>query len=119
MTQETRLAHGTLAVKRGYAVMAGGTIKADGGGAVVYVLAAALSGPAIDTDTCVSTLGVKACPAIVTGIGLELALVYIFCTELTCPLRGTLTIVSVDTIHTCGTIHAFMLRTVIHIDLTV
>lgn len=99
--------------------MAGGTIEADGGGAVVYVLTAALSGPTINTDTCVTTLSVKAGPAIVTGVGLELALIYIFCTELTCPLRGTLTIVSVDSIHTRGTIHAFMVRTIIHIGLTV
>lgn len=64
--------------------MAGGTIEADGGGAVIYVLAAALARPAIDTDTCVTTLSVKAGPAVVTGVGLELALIHIFCTELTC-----------------------------------
>lgn len=119
MTQETCLSHGTLAVKRGHSVMAGGAVEADGGGAVIDVLTAALAGPSIDTDTRVPTQSVKAGPAIVARVGLELAFVYIFCTELTCPLRRTLTIVSVDSVHTRGTIHAFMIRTVIHVYLTV
>lgn len=119
MAQETSLAHGALAVKRSHSVMASGAIEADGCGAVINVLAAALSGPAIDTDACVSTQSVEAGAAIVTGVGLKLALIYVFCTELTCPLRGTLTVVGVDSIYACGTIHTFMVRTVVHICFTV
>lgn len=53
------------------------------------------------------------------GIGLQLTLIHIFCTELACPLRRALAVVSIDTIYTCSPIETPMSRTVIHVDFTV
>lgn len=53
------------------------------------------------------------------SIGLQLALVHIFCAELACPLRRALAVISIDTIHTRSPIETPMSRTVIHIDFTV
>lgn len=71
VAQETSLAHWALAEEGRYPVMAGGTIKADGCGAVVDVLAAVVSSPAIDADTSVTTDGVEAGAAIMASIGLH------------------------------------------------
>lgn len=62
--------------------MAGGPVEADGGGAVVDVLAAALARPTVDADAGVTALGVEAGAPVVAGVGLQLALVHILGAEL-------------------------------------
>lgn len=119
MTQETSFAHGTFTVKGSHSIMAGGSIETDGSSAVIDVLAAALSRPAIDTNARVPTLGVEAGASIVAGIGLELTLIHIFRTELTCPFWRTLAVIGVHAIHTCTTIHASVIRAIVNIYLAV
>lgn len=80
----TSFAHGTFTVEGSHSIMAGGSIETDGSSAVIDVLAAALSRPAIDTNARVPTLGVEAGASVVAGIGLELTFIHIFRTELTC-----------------------------------
>lgn len=119
MTQESRLAHRAGAVERCHPVMAGGPVKAHGRSAVVNVLTAALTRPAVDTHAAVATQKVETGAPIVAGIGLQLALIHILCAELACPLRRALAVVSVDTIHTCPPVETPVSRTIIHIDFTV
>ena len=49
---------------------------------VVDVLTAALTRPAIDAHTAVAPQQVEAGTPIVAGVGLQLALIHIFCAEL-------------------------------------
>lgn len=74
---------GALAEERGHAVVAGGTVVTSCTGAVINVLAAVVAGPPIYTDAVIATMRVMACPAILTCIGHQLALVHIFCAVLT------------------------------------
>lgn len=119
MTQETSFAHGTFTVEGSHSIMAGGSIETDGSSAVINVLAAALSRPAVDTNACMPTLGVETGAPVVAGIGLELTFIHIFCTELTCPFWRTLAVIGVHAIHTCATIHTSVVRAVINIYLAV
>lgn len=80
----TRAAVGTLAVEGGHTVVAGGALEAGGAGAVVDVLAAVLTRPAVDAHAVVVTVGVVAGPAILAGVGHELALVHVLRAVLTC-----------------------------------
>lgn len=80
----TRAAVRALADERSYAVMAGGAGVTRSAGAVVDVLAAVVSGPAVHADTLVAAVGVVARAAILAGVGHQLALVDILCAELTC-----------------------------------
>ena len=80
----TRTAVGTLAVEGGHTVVAGGALEAGGAGAVVDVLAAVFSRPAIDAHAIVVAVGVVAGPAILAGIGHELTLVHVLRAVLTC-----------------------------------
>lgn len=62
--------------------MAGGTIKANGCCAVINVLTAVISSPAINTHTVMPTNGVEAGTPIMAGIGLHETLVDILSTVL-------------------------------------
>lgn len=55
MTQEACLAHRAGTVERGHTVMAGGPMEAYSRSTVINILTAALTRPAIDTDTAVAT----------------------------------------------------------------
>ena len=68
--------------------MAGGALEAGRAGAVVDVLAAVLSRPAVDAHAVVVAVGVVAGPAILAGIGHELALIHVLCAVLTCKGPG-------------------------------
>lgn len=94
-------------------------MEADGSGTVIDVLAAAFSCPAIDTNAGVPTLGVETGASIMAGIGLELALIHVFRTELTCPLWRTLAVIGVHAIHTRAAIHTPVIRAVVNIYLAV
>lgn len=87
--------------------------------AVVNVLAAVISGPAIHTDAVISTLRVQTRPTVLTGIGHQVTLVDVFGTELTCPLRLALAVVCVYSIHTGSSIQTLVVRAVIYILFTV
>lgn len=80
----TSLAHGAGAVEGGHAVMAGGPMEAHSRGAVINILTAALTRPAIDTHTAVATQRVEARAPVVASIGLQLTLVHILRAELAC-----------------------------------
>lgn len=56
-------------------------------GAVVDVLAAIVAGPTVDAHTLVAAVAVVARPAVLTGVGHQLALVHVLCAELTCDGR--------------------------------
>lgn len=64
--------------------MAGGAMEAGSTGAVIDILAAVLARPAIDAHTVVTTMGVVAGAAILTGVGHQLALIHILSAVLTC-----------------------------------
>lgn len=64
--------------------MAGGPQVAGSAGAVVDILAAVIARPAIDAHAVVASVGVMAGTPILTGIGHELAFIYILHTELAC-----------------------------------
>lgn len=78
----------TFAEERSYAVMTGGSMVAGGTGTVVDVLAAVISRPPVHTHTLVAAIRVVARATILAGVGHQLALVNIFCAELTCERRG-------------------------------
>lgn len=56
---------------------------AGGINAIIDILAAVITWPAIDTHAVVSTLSVEASATILTGVGHQVALIDIFGTELT------------------------------------
>lgn len=78
----TSLSNWAFAEEGSYAVMAGGTVKANGYGAVINVLAAVISSPTINTDTCMATDVVEACAPVMTGVWLHETFVDILSTVL-------------------------------------
>lgn len=118
MTQETRLSLWTHAREGGHAVNAGGARGAGGEGTIINVLTAVISAPAINTHTAVVPIAVGAGTPILTGVGLQQALVHILCAELPCPLRRAAAVVSVDSIHTNPSILTLVVRAVINVPLT-
>lgn len=68
--------------------MAGGALEAGGAGTVINVLAAVLTRPAVDAHAIVVAVGVVAGPAILAGVGHELALVHVLRAVLTCEGPG-------------------------------
>lgn len=119
VAQEPSLAHRTGTIEGSHPVMARGSMEADSCSTVIDVLTTALPRPAIDTDTAMPSVGIKAGAPIVTGIWLQLAFIYIFCAKLACPLWGALAVVRVNTVHTSSSIQASVLRTVVYIHLAV
>lgn len=67
--------------------MAGGTIEANGYGAVIDVLTAVVSRPTIYTDTGMTPDGVEASASIMAGVWLHETLVDILSTVLPCEVR--------------------------------
>lgn len=80
--------------------MASSPMETHSRGTVIDVLTAALACPTIDAHTAVTTQCIEAGASIVAGVGLQLTFIHILRAELACPLRRTLTVVGVDTIHT-------------------
>lgn len=74
----------TLAEERRDAVVAGGALRTGGAGAVVDVLAAVVSRPAVHTHAVKAADGVVTRAAILTRVGGEFTLVDVFRTVLTC-----------------------------------
>jgi len=85
----TCAAVGTLAIEGGHPVVAGGPVEAGSHGAVVDVLAAVLSRPAINADTVVAAMVVVAGAPVLAGVGHQLALVHVLGAVLTCQGQGT------------------------------
>lgn len=75
---------GALAVERGHPVVTRGAVVASGAAAVVHVVAAIVSRPAVDAHALVAAVGVVAGAAVLAGVGHELALVHVVPAELTC-----------------------------------
>lgn len=119
LAQKTCAAVRTFAEERSYAVMTGGSMVAGGTGTVVNVLAAVISRPPVHTHTLVAAIRVVARATILAGVGHQLALVNIFCAELTCKFWSTLAVVGVDSIDTDPFVMALMSRTVIYVVVTV
>lgn len=119
VAQQTCAPMRTLAEEGGYAVVAGGTVVTSRTGTVVDVLAAVIARPPVDTDAVIAAVGVVACSSILTRIGHQLTLIYIFCAVLTCVMRWTLAVVGVHTIHTHTAILAVVAWTVVNVMLTV
>lgn len=119
VAQQTCPALWTLAEEGGHAIVAGGPQVAGSAGAVVDILAAVVARPAIDAHAVVASVGVMAGTPILTGIGHELAFIYILHTELACPFRWALAVVCVHTIHTGASVLALVFRTVVNVLVTV
>lgn len=119
VAQQTGLPVRAEADEGGHAVDAGGARAAGGGGAVVDVLGAVGTAPAVHTDTDVAARVVTARPAVLTGVGLQAALVHVFSTVLTRPLRGTLAVVGVDSVHAGPSVGTLVTRAVVNVVLTV
>lgn len=119
MAEQARLPEGAGADEGGDSVDAGGAGGTGRGGAVVDVLGAVRAAPAVDADAVIAALHITTGAAILTCVGLQATLVHILCAELTCPLRRTLTVVSVDPVHTGPSVLTVVLRTVVDIHLTV
>lgn len=119
VAQKASLAHGAGAVEGGHAVMASGTMETHSRGTVVDILTTAFTSPAVDAYTAVAAQRVEAGAPVVAGIGLQLTLVHILRAELACPLRGTLAVVGVDTVHTGSPIETPVSWTVVHIHFAV
>lgn len=66
----------------GHAVDAGGPRRAGGEGAVVDVLAAVVAAPAVDAHAAVAPVAVGARAPVLTGVGLQQALVHVLRAEL-------------------------------------
>lgn len=118
MTQESCLSLWAHAREGGHTVNAGGAWRAGGEGAVVDVLAAVVSTPAIDAHAAVPSIAVGTGASVLTGVGLQQALVHILRAELSCPLRGAAAVVGIDPIHTNPSVLTPVVRAVINIPLT-
>lgn len=105
--------------KRGHTVMTSGAVGAGSTGAVINVLTAVVSSPAIDTDALVTAIGVVTCATVLARIGHQLAFINIISAKLTCKLWFTLAVISVHSIHTCASVLALMTWTVINVDVAV
>lgn len=119
MAQQTSLSDWALAEEGGHAVVAGGTVEANGYGAVIDVLAAVVSSPAVDADARMASDVVEARAPVMTGVGLHETLVDVLRTVLPCPFWQALAIVGIDSIHTYPSIHTLVCWTVVHVILTV
>lgn len=119
LAQQSCASMWALAVKRSYAVMTGGSMVTRGTGTVIDVFAAVVPGPAVHAHTLVAAVRVVARATILAGVGHQLALVNVFCAELTCKFWFTLAVVGVDSIHTCPSILALMTWTVVNVVVAV
>lgn len=73
----------TLAEERSYAVMAGCTMITCRACTVVNVLTAVITRPTVHTNAVIAAMSVVTRASILTCVGHQLALVYIFCAVLT------------------------------------
>lgn len=119
LAQKSCASMGAFAVERSYTVMTGGSVVACSTCAVIDVLTAIVSSPAVHTHTLVAAISVVARAAILAGVWHQLALINVLCAELTCKFRFTLAVVGVDSIHTRSSILALMTRTVINVVVAV
>ena len=118
VTQEARLAPGTLALVSPHLVVTSPSVLTRRDAAVVLVLLAVLPDEPVDTDTLVSALRVLAGPVVLAGV-VESALVHILETVLAGPVVGTGAVVSVDSVNTNSAILTEVSATVVNVDLTV
>lgn len=119
MTQQTSLAKLADAQEVGDSVHAGGPRSAGSRGAVVNVLAAVQSTPAVHTHTRVAARHIAAGAPVLTGVGLQATLVHVLGAELTSPFWRTLAVVRIYTIHACPSILTAVSRAVVYVVLTV
>lgn len=119
LAQQSCAAVRAFTVERSHSVMTGGAVVAGSTGTVVNILTAVVSSPTVYTHTLVTAEGVVAGASILTGIWHQLTLINILCAQLTCEFGFTLTVVGVDTIHTCSSVLAFMTRTVVNVVVAV
>ena len=77
----------TLAEEGGDAVVAGRSVVTSRAGAVVDVLAAVVSSPAVNADTVVAAVSVVARASVLACVGHQLTLIHVFCAVLTWQFR--------------------------------
>lgn len=99
--------------------MAGGAVETGSTGAVIDVLTAVISSPAIDTDTLETAVGVVTCAAVLASIGHQLAFIHVICAKLTCELRSALAVIGIHPVYTGSSILALMAGTVINVNIAV
>lgn len=99
--------------------MAGGPVGAGSTGAVINVLTAVISSPAIDTDTLVTTVGVVTRAAVLASVGHQLAFINIISAKLTCELWSALAVIGIYPVHTGASVLALMTGTVVNVDVAV
>lgn len=119
MAQQTCASMRALAEEGGHAVMAGSSMIARCTGAVIDVLAAVVTRPAVHTDAVVTSVSVMAGPSVLTRVGHQLTFVHIFCAILTCVMRRALAVVGVHSVHTDSTVLAVVARAVVDVVFTV
>lgn len=99
VTQQTCASGRAFAEERGHPIVTRSSCVTGRICAVINVLAAVVSSPAVHTHAVISTLRVQARPTVLTGIGHQITLIHVFSTELTCPLRLALAVVCVHSIY--------------------
>ena len=104
VTQEPRLPGRTLAVEGADAVVAGGAVEAGRRRAVVDIVGARDSCPAIDANAGKGSQSVDARGAVLTHVRSYGALVHVARTVGSCPLRRTLTRVGVEAVLASGAV---------------
>lgn len=119
VTQQSSLALCALAQEGPDPVNAGGAVEASGGRAVVDVLRAVLSRPAVDADAREPALRVRASGSVLANGGAEGALVDVFRAIRARDRRRTVAGVGVDAVHAGGTILALVVVAVVYVDLAV
>ena len=108
----------TLALVAANLVVTGPAVQTGRDAAVVLVLLAVLPDEPVDTDTLVAALRVLAGPVVLAGI-VQGALVHIIQAVLAGPVRGTGTVVGVDSVNTSSAILTEIATAVINVDLAV
>lgn len=108
----------TLAEERRHSVVAGGAVRARRAGAVIDVLAAVVSRPAVHADAVEPADGVMARSSVLTRVRGEFTLIDVRRTVLTGPMFVTVAVVSVDPVYAFAAILTGMLGAVINIVFT-
>lgn len=119
MTEESGLAGSAAAVEAADAVDTGRSVEAGRVDAVVDVVAAVRTVPAVDADAVVAAVGVGTGGTVLADRRLLHALVHIRFAVLAGKARRTLAVIGVDPVHTGGTVLAQITRAVVNILLAI
>lgn len=119
VAQQSCLSVGAETDKRRNPVDTRGASTARCRGAVVDVLRAVGSAPAIHTHTLIAADQIAAGPSVLAGVWLQAALVHIFRAVLACPLWRALAVIGVHPIYTGASVGTLMPGAVVNVVLTV